>query len=467
MDKPEAALARVDLVVRGGLVVDGTGMRKHDVLIKDGIVVGLAAPGHGVKATQTLDAAGKLVLPGVIDAHNHPVYSDRIDTLSVSAALGGVTTVVSFVGAIKAWGKAGSLLDAVQDFIREGEAGSVIDFCAHGSLVRDDLEAIEETIPKLVELGVTSFKGFMAYSKRGMKLEDNDLLRVMRVIGVHGGLFCVHAENGTILDFLQDTFIAAGKITPEYHALAQPNIAESEAVLRIAALASVVDCPVYLVHLSARESLDVVRMCRGWARPVLYAETCTHYLTLTNADLLARGSLGKVGPPLRERADVEALWNAIREGVIDVIASDFAGHTTKNKEPIRDDIFKAPAGLPGVGSLLTVVYDEGVNRGRITIPRLVELLCERPARIFGLYPRKGALQPGSDADLVLFDPTVEHVIRASGQRLNTDYSMYEGRQCIGAPVLVMQRGRVIVENGEVRARPGQGSYVPRASRKTA
>ncbi|MBI4591724.1 MAG: dihydropyrimidinase [Candidatus Rokubacteria bacterium] len=467
MDKREAGPAQVDVVVRGGLVVDGAGMQKYDILIKDGTVVGRAAPGQKVEAKRVVDASGKLVLPGVIDAHNHPVYSDRIGTLSVSAALGGVTTVISFIGAIKAWGKTGSLLDAARDFIEEGEAGSVIDFCAHGSLVRDDLETIEETIPKLVELGVTSFKGFMAYSKRGMKLEDNDLLRVMRVIGAHGGLFCVHAENGTMLDYLQDTFIAAGRITPEYHALAQPNIAESEAVLRIAALASVVECPVYLVHLSARQSLDVVRMWRGWGGSIVYAETCTHYLTLSNADLLARGSLGKVGPPLREKGDVEALWEAIREGAIDVVASDFAGHTTKNKEPIWDDIFKAPAGLPGVGNLLTVVYDEGVNRGRITIPRLVELLCERPAKIFGLYPRKGALRPGSDADLVLFDPTVEHVIRASGQRLNTDYSMYEGRRCVGAPVLVMQRGRVIVEDGEVKASPGQGSYVPRASRKTA
>ncbi len=453
-----------DVMVSGGTVVHPDGMALQEVAIRDGAIAGLLPPGDPSPAGKVIDAKGKFVLPGVIDAHNHPVYSDRIDTLSVSAALGGITTVVSFIGAIKAWGATGTLLDAVEAFVDEGEASSVVDFAAHGSLVKDDVETLPQIVPKLVERGITSFKGFMAYAKRGMKLEDDDLLRVMEVIGDSGGLFCVHAENGAMLDYLQDGFVDAGTTTPEYHALSQPNLAETESVLRIATLATAVSCPVYLVHLSARQSLDVVRLWRSWDGDVpIYAETCPHYLTLTLEDFLERGSLGKVGPPLRDQADQEALWQAIQEGVIDVVASDFAGHTMENKDPIWDDIFKAPSGLPGVGNLLALMYDAGVVTGRITLPHLVRLLCEQPAKIFGLYPRKGSLQPGSDADLVVWDPESRHVIRAQEQQLHTDYSMYEGRECVGSPTLVMQRGRVIVEDGELRAAPGQGSFIPRGA----
>jgi dihydropyrimidinase len=192
----------------------------------------------------------------------------------------------------------------------------------------------------------------------------------------------------------------------------------------------------------------------------LFAETCAHYLTLTNEEMIRRGSLAKVGPPLREKTDVEEMWEAIREGLIDVIASDAAGYTMKNKEPIWENIFKAPSGLPGVETLFTVVYDEGVNKGRVTLPLLVKAMCENPARIFGLYPRKGVLMEGSDADIVLFDPTVAHTIRAKEQHLKADYTMYEGRECLGSPVLVMQRGRILVENGVLKAAAGQGRFLP-------
>ena len=450
-----------DLAVRGGIVVDRVAARRLDVLISDGQVVALLPPGGEYSAKQVIDANGRYVLPGIVDAHHHPVYSDRIGTLSVSAALGGTTTVVGFVGALKAWGGSGTLVDAVKSFVEEGEAASVIDFSAHGSLVCDDLETLDESIPQLVDMGVTSFKGFMAYAKRGMKLEDAELLRAMEIIGSNGGLFAVHAENGALLDHLQDGFIKGGNISPKNWAPSAPNLAEAEAVLRAATLAWAVRCPLYLVHLSARQTLDIVRLWRMWEEWPLFTETCPHFLTLTNADLLAQGSLGKVGPPLREQPDVEALWRGVADGTIDVVATDFAGHTVERKEPIWDNVFAAPAGLPGIGNLLAIVHDAGVNLGRITMPKLVEVLCERPARIFGMYPRKGTLLPGSDADLVVFDPAQLHTIRAADQRLQTNYSMWEGRECLGYPTLVVQRGRVIVEDGELKGSPGQGQFIPR------
>ncbi len=451
-----------DVVVSGGVVVDGKGMRRRDVVIKDGIVAAVVPPGEAPDAETVIDATGRYVLPGIIDAHLHPVYTDRIDTISASAALGGTTTLIGFIGAIKAWGGTGTIVDAVKTFIAEGEEKSMIDFSAHGSLCRDDLELLPETIPQLVEMGITSFKGFMAYRKRGMMLDDPELLQVLEIVAANGGLFQVHAENGSLLDHLQDEFIAQGKTTPEYHSLSAPNLAETEAVMRIATFASTVGCPLYLVHLSARQSVDLVRLWRSWGSSTpLYTETCIHYLTLKNEELRKRGSLAKVGPPLREQEDLDALWQGVADGVIEVVSTDYAGHTQEKKEPIWDDVFKSPSGLPGIGNLLSIVFDAGVNEGRITLPKLVEVLCEAPAKIFGMYPRKGTLSPGSDADLVVFDPTAKHVIRAAEQGLKTDYSMWEGRECVGAPTLVMQRGAVLVEDGELKANPGQGVFLPR------
>ena len=449
-----------DIAVKGGVLVSSKEMKRADVFIKDGLVDSLEPAESTRSASRVINASGKFVLPGIIDAHLHPVYADRIDTLSRSAACGGITTLIPFIGAVKAWGKTGTLYDAVKDFIEEGQKTSVLDFGIHCTVVADDMATAATVIPKVVELGVISFKAFMAFAKRVMKLQDEDIIKVMEIIAENKALFAVHAENGTVLDYLEDKYIEQGNLGPEFYYPSHPNIAEAEAVFRIATLAKIMKCPLYLPHLSARESLEVVRLFRNWGEPKLFTETCVHYLTLTDDEMKKRGSLAKVGPPLREKEDVEAMWSAVEEGLIDVIASDAAGYTVKGKEPVRENVFKAPSGLPGVETMFTVVYDEGVNKGRTTLPLLVKLTCENPAKIFGLYPRKGVLEEGSDADLVIFDPSVSHVIRADNQHLKADYCMYEGRECLGAPVLVMQRGKVIVENGEFKAEPGQGEYLP-------
>ena len=452
---------RADIKIIGGLVVTGREMQRVDILIKDGVIQTLGQPESVQEGNKLIDASGQLVLPGIIDAHLHPVYSDRIDTLSRGAAYGGITTLIPFIGAIKAWGKGGDLYDAVEDFIAEGERDSIVDFGLHCSLCHDDMETIADVLPKIVQRGVNSFKAFMAYSKRGMMLSDTELMTVMELIAENRALFAVHAESGAILDFLEDKYIAEGKLSPENYYITHPNIAEAEAVFRVLSLAQVMKCPMYLPHLSAWQALDVVRMFKRWDAPKpLFTETCVHYLTLTDEEMSRMGSLAKVGPPLRLKKDIEHMWQAVAEGLIDVVATDTAGHLVEKKEPRFEDVFKAPSGLPGIETLLTVMYHEGVNKGRITIPRLIKVLCENPARIFGLYPRKGTIQEGADADLVIFDPTRKHVLTGAMPHTKVDYSMFEGRECLGAPTIVMQRGEIIVQDGDIKAEPGRGRFLP-------
>lgn len=448
-----------DIQIKGGVLVNSKELRLADVFITDGKVESIELPGCEKQADKVIDASGKFVLPGIVEGHLHPVYADRLETLSRAAVMGGITTLIPYIGAVKAWGVEGNLWDAVNYFIEEGENDSIIDFGLHCSLVGSDLEDLENTIPRICERGVRSFKGFMAYKKRGMFLRDEDLLRILSVLKENGGLFCVHAENGDLCDFLEDRFIKEDKTDPQYYAPSRPGITEAEATYRILSFANVLDCPVYVVHVSTKETIDVIEKFRKLNSAPIYAETCTHYLTLTNQKMLEMGSLAKVSPPLREQDDIDALWQAIKEDKIDTIGADTGGHLMVNKEPHFGNVFAAPAGLPGQETMFTVTYDEGFNRRGVSLPKLVELCAENPAKIFGLYPKKGVLQKGSDADVLIFDPTKEHIVRAVDRVTNADYSMYEERKLLGAPHLVMQRGEVLLRDGELLAQDRRGEFL--------
>ncbi len=450
---------KADTAIKNGVLVTSRELKRADIYIKDGLVDSIESPDHDRSASKVIDASEKLILPGIIDAHLHPVYADRIDTLSKAAAVDGITTIIPYIGAVKAWGATGGLLDAIGDFIEEGERTSVIDFGIHGALMQHDVDDASATIPKSVARGIVSFKVFMAYKKRGMKLEDDDILKIMNLAAANNALLAAHAENGAVIDFLETAFIAEGKVSPEYHGRSHPGLCEAEAIFRLLMLGTVAACPVYIPHISAKESLDVVRQFKRWGGLEFYTETCPHYLTLTEADMSRWGSLAKMSPPLRGRDDVQALWQALHEGLIDVVGSDHAGHTTAANQPLQDRIFDAPNGIPGLDTVFKVVYEEGVNQGRITLSRLVEVMCEKPAKIFGLYPRKGTVAEGGDADIVLFDPAAATIIKAQHPLLNVDYSVYEGRSCLGAPVMVMQRGRILMEDGELKGTPGLGRFV--------
>ena len=375
-----------DIAIKGGTLVNSHEMEAADIFIRDGMVDSIEPAGSQRNVDRVIDASGKIVLPGIIDAHLHPVYADRIDTLSRAAVLGGITTLIPYIGAVKAWGKSGNLIDAVNDFITEGENTSMADFGIHCSLTSHDMQRIDEMIPAAIDMGVNSFKVFMAYARRGMKLEDEQILRVMEIIAANNALLAVHAENGSMIDFLEDRAIAQGNLGPEFFAPSHPNISEAEAIFHILSLSEVVQCPLYLVHVTARESLDVIRMFRNWGKDDFYAETCPHYLTLTNDELLSKGSLAKMAPPLRKEQDVEALWQAAVDGLIDVI--------------------------------------------------------------------------GSDADVLIFDPREKHTVKAKNIPLKVGYTLYEGRECVGSPSLVMQRGKILLENGQLTGEPGLGRFIP-------
>lgn len=446
---------RLDVLIQGGELVSGSGRRRGDLAVRDGRFVELGGD-QRPEAARVIDAGGLLVVPGVIDPHVHPVYDDDVEATSRTAALHGVTTMIGFVGAVAAWGRPGTLTDAIKGFIEDGERRSYVDFAIHGTITAND-DPIPQ-LPELIELGVPSFKCFMSYKKRGMMLDDERILPFWAALGEAGGLAMVHAENGAIIDFLEDKLIAAADVGHDAYIRTHPPLEEAEAVVRAIALAQSAECPLYIVHLTVKEGVDLVRLLRPGLQHPLYVETCPHYLVLTNQAVLETGPLAKIGPPIREQHDSEALWAGLADRTLDSIGTDHAAHTRAHKLEMTH-ILDAKYGGPGIGALLPLIYSEGVAKGRISLERMVQLLSENPARIFGLRD-KGRLEPGADADLVLIDPHAQHVIRAAEQGGVCDYSMYEGWQCQGAPVLTMQRGKVVAERGQLTGARGAGRFVP-------
>jgi len=442
-----------DAVVKDGLVVDQGVIRRVDIAVVDGRVVETAADLVG-KARREIDAAGKYVFPGIIDVHTHPVYLDDLQGTSEAAAHGGITTLIHY-----AYAKPGTrLMDAIKQFRADGEAGSVIDFALHGGLF--DPKHQSEEIPEAVQAGVTSFKMFMTYAKLKWMSDDYQLMRTFDIIAQAGGMGMVHAENGLATDYLQDKYLQLGWDPKEAFVATRPAVLEAEAVNRAIAMAQVAGCPLYIVHLTAREDVEVLARARNKGYRV-FGETCPQYLTLTSEEVFENGALAKIGPPLRSEDDNQALWKALASGVIDTIASD---HAPKPKTR-DDDFFEAAYGSPSTETMFPVVYDAGVNGGRLSLVRLAQVMSENPARIFGLYPQKGTLQPGSDADLVIVDPVISHTIKQETQHSHATYTLYEGRTCLGKPVLSMQRGKVVLEDGELHVPAGEGTFLVTNTRK--
>lgn len=435
----------VDWMIRGGSVVSSRGVEVADVAVEAGQIV---AVGRELQhdADQTIDATGLLVLPGVIDVHTHPVYLDDLASLPITAAHGGVTTVIHF-----AYAKPGEgLMDTIHRFREEANSVSLLDFALHGGLFDPANQSHE--IPQAMDEGVTSHKMFMTYAKLGWMTDDYQLMRTLDILGQVGGMGMVHAENGLATDYLQDKTNEAGEDPLDVFVKTRPAILEAEAIHRAIAMAQVAGCPLYIPHMTAELGIDVVARARALGYRV-YAETCPQYLTLTDKALQQQGPLVKIGPPLRSESDRVALWRALGEGNLDTIASDHAAKAKRRD----DDFFAAPYGSPQAETMLPLAYHGGVNGRRLSLPRLVQLMCENPARIFGLFPQKGCLQAGSDADLVLFDPRREVSITQDTQHSNASYTAYEGMTVQGMPVLTMQRGTILVENGEMatQSRPGR------------
>jgi len=437
-----------DLLIRGGLVVSGSGIRRADVGIQGERVASVESELPAGEAGRIIDASGKYVMPGVIDAHVHPVYEDDMGGLSVTAAHGGVTTLMHYAS-VKPGMK---LIDTIKKFKEEGNQKSCVDFGIHGALFDPSSQAGE--IPKAFDLGVSSFKMFMTYAKLKWMTDDYHLTAAMDVIAQQGGLAMVHAESGLVTDYLEDRSLKRGEDQKEVFLKTRPDFLEAEAMFRALSISAVMECPLYIVHLTTAKGLKVLERARGEGQ-LVYVETCPQYLTMTDAELQKQGALAKIGPALRTEMDRMALWKAIQRGFVEVIGSDHAPKIKRKEDPF----FEAPYGSPQTETMLTVTYDEGVNTGRIGVSRLVAMLCENPSKIFGLFPKKGIVQKGSDADLVIFDPAQVFTIQHCNQHSGAPYTLYEGRRCLGRPTLVMQRGQVLVEDGAMKAKPGQGKFL--------
>lgn len=437
-------------------MVSSAGVERLDIGIVDDVFADVAPEIDPSLGREVIDASGCLVFPGIIDAHNHPYFGDRIDTFSIAAAYGGVTTLIPFAG--QPFNEAATLgvLESVARFIDEAQRTSCLDFSVHAILSgAEDLPAM---VPTLHDMGVVSYKVFMAFPGQRM-VDDATILRIMRQAAAHGGVVMVHCENGTAIAELEAELHAAGRKDAAAYPESRPSVLEAEAVFRALALARVTGCDVYIVHLSAAESVEVAMLARSRADRRLFLETCPQYLLLTREDQNRLGPLGKVSPPMREPADVNALWNALAEGQIEVLATDASGQTRASKLSHGTDIFAAPFGIPDVETYVPLVLTEGIDKRKVGAPVFARTMCEGPANAFGIAHRKGRIAIGLDADLVAVDPEASISPRREALHGNTDYSLYEGRTAHYVPKFSMQRGRTVLRDGELHVRPGDGTYL--------
>ncbi len=450
-------------LIKGGTVVTASDTARADVLI-DGETIRAIGLDMQVSAERVIDATDRYVMPGGIDVHTHlempfggTFSTDDFATGTAAAAWGGTTTLVDF--AVQGFGE--SLHQAVETWHRKA-AKSHIDYGFH-VIVRELNDDRLAEMDALVEEGISSFKLFMAYPGVFM-LDDAAIFRAMSRTSQNGGLIMLHAENGGAIDVLVQRYIAEGKTDPIYHSHSRPSSMEGEATSRAIALATLAGVSVYIVHLSATEALDAVREARDRGKPV-YAETCPQYLYLSDDDLARPGFDGAkfvCSPPLRPRAYQDELWKGLAADDLQIVSTDHCPfHFNEHKQLGRDDFSRIPNGLPGVEDRYTLIFDGGVNGGRISLNRFVQLVSTAPAKMFGLYPRKGTIAPGSDADIVIFNPTREHTLGVGAHHMNVDYSCYEGMNVRGGPELVMQRGNILVQDGAFQGRPGDGRFLKR------
>jgi len=456
-----------DTIIKNGTVVTAIDSYPADVAITAGKIVAIGADLPIENATKTIDATNRLVLPGGIDVHTHldmpfggTTSADDFETGTRAAAFGGTTTLIDF--AIQYKGQ--PLRQAFDTWMSKASSKAVCDYAFH-CIMTDISGGQLSEMNDLVREGVTSFKLFMAYPGVFM-LDDGSIFKALQTTSKNGGLICMHAENGSAIDVIVQQALAEGKKAPKYHALTRPTTAEAEATSRAIALAEMAGAPIYIVHLSCNEALEKVREARDRGLPV-YAETCPQYLYLSIENFDAPGFEGAkyvFTPPLREKWHQEKLWNGLKRDHLQVVSTDHCPFCFKEQKELgKDDFTKIPNGGPGVENRMSLIYSGGVAGGRFSASRFVELVSTTPAKLFGLYPRKGTIAVGSDADLVIFDPKRKHTISAKTHHMRVDYSMFEGIEVTGMPDVVLSRGQVVVDKDNFLGRPGQGQFLRRST----
>jgi len=455
-----------DTIIVNGLVATATDTYPSDVAISDGKISAVGQNLPRENAGIIIDASGRYVFPGGIDVHTHldmpfggTTSADDFETGTRAAAFGGTTTLIDF--AIQYKGQ--TLRAAFDTWMQKASGKAVCDYAFH-CIITDLADAQLSEMNALVREGVTSFKLFMAYPGVFM-LDDASIFKALRATSKNGGLVCMHAENGGAIDVIVQQALAEGKKAPKYHALTRPTTAEAEAVSRAIALAEMAGAPVYIVHLSCNDALEKVREARDRGLPV-YAETCPQYLYLSLENMDAPGFEGAkyvFTPPLREKWNQEKLWTGLKTDHLQVVSTDHCPFCFKEQKELgRDDFTKIPNGGPGIEHRMSLIYSGGVAAGRFSVNRFVELVSTTPAKLFGLYPRKGTIAAGGDADLVIFDPNRKHTISAKTHHMRVDYSMFEGIEVTGMPDAVLSRGRVVVEGDKFLGRAGAGEFLKRA-----
>ncbi|HVM57014.1 MAG TPA: dihydropyrimidinase [Gaiellaceae bacterium] len=456
----------MSLLIEGGRIITAADDYVADVYIEDETIAQIGTS-LDVDADRVIDASGKYLLPGCIDPHTHfdmpfggTITADDFQSGQTSCAFGGTTCHIDF--AIQSRGR--PFTEGIDEWHAKANGKAVIDYGFH--IIVTDLEegGTLEELATLPDLGVTSYKMLMAY-KGVFLIDDQTLFRVMELAKETGALAMIHGENGEVIDLLVKRAVEEGNLAPPWHARTRPAELEGEATNRAIQIAHVAGCPLYVVHVTCEESVEPIARARAKGWPV-WGETCTQYFFIDDTYLDRpnfEGAKAVFSPPVRDKRNQPVLWDAVRTDKLSAISTDHCSFRMADQKTLgRDNFALIPNGAPGVEDRLLMIHHFGVNDGRITLNRMVELLSTNAAKLFGLYPRKGTIAPGSDADIVVFDPEKEHTISAKTHHSAADYNLYEGTTVVGAPEIVLLRGHVLVEDGELAASPGIGQFVKRA-----
>ena len=452
----------MSILIKNGRVVTAASDYIADVFVRDAKIeaIGKKLP---YKADKIINAKGKLVIPGGIDPHVHldmpfmgTSSSDDYTSGTRAALFGGTTMVIDFI--LQTQGD--TLKNALKTWQKKSEGKAISDYSYHMAVTDFNDRTAKEVVHLIKNEGITSFKTFMAY-KGALMIDDGQMVQLMKVVKKNGGLVTVHATNGDMIDSLIAKHRSEKKLSPLYHYLSQPEVTESEASARFTDMLNYTGCPGYIVHMTCEGAVNAVREASVRNQKV-FVETCTQYLTL-DASLYRRkdGAKWVMSPPLREKKDQEALWSGINQGMIQVVGTDHCPFTWKQKQMGKKDFAKIPNGHPAIEHRMELLFSEGVKKGRISLNKFVEVSSTNAAKIFGMYPQKGTLAVGSDADIVIFNPKTKHKLSHKTHHMNADYSSYEGFQLTGKTETVLMRGEVAIENNACLIKPGYGKFVKR------
>jgi len=458
----------MSVLIKNGRIVTAESHFVADLFIEGEKI---SAIGKDLKfnSDKVIDATGKLVFPGGIDPHVHlempfmgTYSSDDYETGTRAGLFGGTTSVIEFI--LQTQGD--TLHNALKTWQEKSITKAVGDFAYHMAVTDFNDSVAKEVVQMIEEEGITSFKTFMAY-KGALMIDDGQMVQLMKVVKKHGGIVTVHATNGDMIDSLISKNLAAGNTKPLYHYLSQPEITEAEASGRFCDMLNYTGCPGYIVHMTCEGALNAVRK-RTLRNQKVFIETCSQYLMI-DASLYERedGAKWVMSPPLREKKDQEALWSGINQGLIQVVGTDHCPFNLDQKDMGRDNFAKIPNGHPAIEHRMEFMYSEGVRKGKITLNKFVEVCSTNAAKIFGMYPQKGTISIGADADIVVFDPNKEHTISVNTHHMNCDYSGYEGWEVTGKTETVLLRGKIAIENNQCHLKPGDGKFISRGKSSMA